>query len=176
MHSMVELTELNKALRDAATGRGMCEAVAAKWRGDLSRRELVELFTSPQGFEFYEVSHFLDLGLAKAAFTREELHGGGVYVDEDVTGAKGHVYLLGACHGELRAAGYDVLTVHATGKSEVKIVADGLSKVIVDLCDEARAEIKASDGALCFARVADMARATGDCFVRNRKIVRDESK
>ena len=172
----MELTELNKLLREAAKGHGMCEDVGARWRGDLSRRELVELFTSPQGFEFYERSHFLDLGLVKRSFTREELHGGGVYVDEDVTGAKGHVYMLGACHGVLRAAGYEVLTVHATGESAVKIEADGLSKVIVDLCDGARAEVNVADGALCFARVADMARATGDCFVRNRKIVRDESK
>ena len=143
----MEISELNRILRNKAIKHGLCDEWQQKvWHRDLSYGELLGIFI--KGFDFSVKEDWLDYDFCKEVFPADELHKAHIYIDEDVdlkASEGGYYVFLGKCRGRLVADGLVALTVYVRHGSRMDVVADDGAKVFVTCYDAGEASC-VSDG------------------------------
>lgn len=143
----MEISELNRILRNKAIKHGLCEEWQQNvWNRDLSYRELLGIFI--KGFDFSVKEDWLDYDFIKEVFPADELHASHIYIDEEVdlkASESGYYVFLGKCRGRLVADGLVALTVYVRHHSSMNVLAADGAKVFVTCYDEGSASCE-SDG------------------------------
>lgn len=143
--------ELTRYLRRELDEMEFCEKFQELWRDDFTREELVGLYK--RGIEYCVEHDWPDNGFIKENFDKELLRKCKVFVDDDfgnIDGSTGVYVINGASSGELTFDAFDTATIYIRQASDIVINAKVLSRVFIDLYDNASAVIKQSDNASVF--------------------------
>lgn len=143
----MEISELNRILRNKAVKHGLCDEWQQKiWNRDLSYSELLGIFI--KGFDFSVKEDWLDYDFCKEVFPADELHKAHIYIDEEVdlsASESGYYVFLGKCRGRLAAGGLVAVTAYLRHQSSIDVLAADGAKVFVTCYDESNASC-GSDG------------------------------
>lgn len=147
----MDITELNKVLREKAVEHGLCDDWQKNiWNRDLSYQELLMIFI--RGFDFSVNKDWIDYGFIKEVFPEEELHKGNVYIDEKVVineASNGYYVFLGNCEAEVYIDGFKAVTVYVRHQSKVNVNASGGAKVFVTYYDQSKGKCMSDGWSAC---------------------------
>ena len=129
----MELSEINRVLRDKAVKAGLCDEWQSKiWNRDLSIEELLYIYK--KGIDFSVKNKWFSYDFIKKAFQKDELHKANIYLDEevDLDGSESGIYVFtGNCNGTLVIDGLVAVTVYVLDSCNVSVKASGGAKVFV---------------------------------------------
>lgn len=137
----MEISELNRVLRNKAIKHGMCESVRGIWNRDLSYDELYDIFI--KNFDFSVDNDWLDYDFCKEVIPIEVLHRLHVYIDEEleITDTEsGYCVFLGHCNVKLTVSGFKAVTVYCRHNSVVNVTASDGARVFVRYYDQSTGE------------------------------------
>lgn len=134
--------ELNLMLRDEADRLGICEKFREVWNDDFSRQDLINFYK--RGIEFCIDYDWPSNDFIKKHFDNDLLKKNNIYMGEfgTVQNMNGVYICNDDSKGVLKFSGMDVATIYVRGKSSVSIEAGDISKVFIDLLDEAEVHVK----------------------------------
>lgn len=147
----MEGKELSVTLREMA--RGQKEPLCDKWYGEWEDDSDVDILLEKyiDGIDFTITNDYPPLDFIRKNFKKEDLHRHNIYIDEEVNlveSNSGVWVLLGKCTGRITFDGWAVANVYVRHESVVRVDAEDLSRVFVNMCDNAEAELKNQYGAV----------------------------
>lgn len=160
--------ELSNTLKNKAINLGLCKEWTEGW-GDPDRQELIDKFL--HGIDFCVDNRFPTPEFIKQNFDKELLHDNNIFVDESLhlRNLHGIAVLKGNCKGMLMFDGLAVCDLYVCDGCDVIISCSGMSKVFVNLYDNAKVTVMQKDiaGAYIYYHSEDCHYETnGDVLVR----------
>jgi hypothetical protein len=139
------MNKVSKELAKQAKANGIC----AEWHADLKQMEdiekLLDMYIS--GIDFCLSNDYPSNDYIRANFKGKMEHRG-VFLDHDLKVAgQRTVVALGSCTGEVYVSGYDVSEIYLKHDSEIVLHVSGNSFAMVDMFDNSKLSIVASDNA-----------------------------
>ena len=147
----MELSELNRILRNKAIKSGLCEDWQNHiWNRDLTIPELLEIYI--KGFDFSVDNDWIDYDFIKEVIPIEDLHDANIYIDEKVyltSEASGYFVFLGESRGSLVADGFIAVTVYCRHNSRIDVRAINGARVFVTYYDDSGGDCYQDDYSKC---------------------------
>lgn len=147
----MEGKELSVTLRTMAREQKepLCDKWFGEWEDDSDIDSLLDKYV--EGIDFTITNDYPPLDFIRKNFKKEDLHRHNIYIDEEVNlveSNSGVWVLLGKCTGRITFDGWAVANVYVRHESVVRVDAEDLSRVFVNMCDNAEAELKNQYGAV----------------------------
>lgn len=138
--------ELSMTLKGQAVSLGLCKEWTEGW-GNPDPQQLIDKYL--HGIDFCIKHDYPGNEFIKRNFDKELLHKNGIFVDEEVhlRNVKGRCVLNGRCKGMLLFDGLSVCDLYVRHGSEVVIDCSRLSKVFINVYDQAKVKVKQVDAA-----------------------------
>ena len=147
----MEGKELSVTLREMARGQKepLCDKGYGEWEDDSDVDILLEKYID--GIDFTITNDYPPLDFIRKNFKKEDLHRHNIYIDEEVNlveSNSGVWVLLGKCTGRITFDGWAVANVYVRHESVVRVDAEDLSRVFVNVCDKAEVDMRNQYGAV----------------------------
>ena len=142
----MELNTLNKSLRKDAIDFGLCQQWQGDWQGDWDKEKMVEKFF--QGMDFCLKHRYPTNQFIVDNFDLDFRRKSNVLVDDKWSLLNPpHALILGKSESTIRMNAHNATTIYMRDESYVKLLASGLSFVIVHLLDSAHITVETKDKA-----------------------------
>lgn len=158
---------LSKRMKEEAVSLGLCAQWNSEWDTNATDDEVAEMFI--KGIEFCIDKNWPSVTIIKAY--REMMGRHGIYADDEVSLANPKVVVLnGKCNANIEYEWMGSGEIYVRHKSVIRLKAKGLSRVFVNLYDNAEIYVNCEDGARVFVYQygGKVAEIKGDVTVRDR--------
>lgn len=147
----MEGKELSVTLREMAREQKepLCDKWYGEWEDDSDIDSLLDKYVD--GIDFTITNDYPPLDFIRKNFKKEDLHRHNIYIDEEVNlveSNSGVWVLLGKCTGRITFDGWAVANVYVRHESVVRVDAEDLSRVFVNVCDKAEVDMRNQYGAV----------------------------
>ena len=141
------MNALNQELKETAVGYGLCKHWQGMWSHYFYSDELIDMFI--KGQDFCIEHDYPSLDFIRRNFSATDLQSNGVYVDAEIDSVlpSGTYVVMGESHGTMRFGRWTAAVVYLRHYSEIRLVADEMSKVQIRLYDNATVETEAAETA-----------------------------
>ena len=132
--------------KDAKT-KGICDSWHKKLKSlDNNKRAMLMMYL--RGIDFCISNDFPTNDFIRDNF-KGEMEDYGIFLDDDNIQVVNYkkIVALGSCKGEIEVTGYTTSEIIVKHQSDVKIIAGEHAFIVVDLFDDAKIEVTASDKA-----------------------------
>ncbi len=159
---------LSNKMKNEAVSLGLCAQWTAEWQDNSSKDEMVEKFV--RGIDFCIGRNWPSTDVMKKCFG-DVIHNHGVYVDENVVLKNPKTVVLnGECVANIEYEWMDSGEIYVRHNSSLYLKVKGLSRVFVNLHDDAEAHIEVEDSARVFVYQygGKVVETKGDVIIRDR--------
>lgn len=159
---------LSEEMKEKAVSLGLCAQWTSEWERNSSIDEMVEKFV--KGIDFCIAKNWPTVDIIKRYFG-EAGHKRGVYADENVSLKNPKMLILnGECVANIEYEWMDSGEIYVRHNSSLHLKAKGLSRVFVNLHNDAEVHIEVEDSARVFVYQygGKVVEAKGDVTVRDR--------
>lgn len=165
---MFEKKNLSDKMKNEAVSLGLCAQWTADWQDDSSKDEMVEKFV--KGIDFCIARNWPSTKDMKKYFG-DTIHNHGVYVDENVNLINPKMVILnGECVANVNYEWMDSGEIYVRHRSSLYLKVRGISRVFVNLHDNAELHVECEDGAKVFVYQygGRVLKAGGNVAIRDR--------
>lgn len=148
----IRIVELNSTLRNMAKSLGACDEGMAGWN-NADEQTLINRYL--HFIDFAIEKDFPSCKFIKANFSRELLHKNNIYVDDVVNrrNPRQIVVINGRSTGIVMYDGFTTADVYVRHESDITIDCKRMSKVFVNVYDNAKVRIICNDDAQVYAYI-----------------------
>lgn len=159
----------NKELKEQAMRLDACKVGLADWNNPSDEELITRYF---RHIDFCIEHDYPSVEYIKKNFSKDVLHKGGVWVDEQVAELnKSHCAINGKCYGKIRTSGAKTCTLYIRHQSEIELVASGASRLFVHLYDDAKLKVSTEylGRVYVYQHGGEIVEMSGDVVVRERR-------
>lgn len=156
-------------LKEEAIRLDACKVGLADWDNP-SDEELIDRYF--RHIDFCIEHDYPSVEYIKGHFSKEILHKGGVWVDEQVVELDtSRCAMNGKCYGKIRTSGAKTCTMYIRHQSEIELVASGASRLFVYLYDDAKLRVSTQylGRVYVYRHGGEIVGKSGDVVVRERR-------
>lgn len=163
----MDIERLSDKMKNEAVSLGLCAEWTAEWKDGTDKDEMAEKFV--RGIDFC-ISHDWPSVRDIKKYFGDVMHSHGVYADENVSAQNPSVLILnGCCVADVSYDTFGAGQIYARHETSARITVRGMSKVFVDVHDNASVTIDCDEYSRCFVfRYGGNVRATGNVTVKDR--------
>jgi hypothetical protein len=159
-----------RELKKEAMKLNACDRGLAEWSELRSDLDLVKKYVKE--IEFCAKHDFPSVEYIKRNFSKDVLHRGGVWVDENVPELPTRNSVLnGHCVGAIEFSGIMGKVIHIRHTSEIELIASGASRLFVHLYDDAKLKAKTTmmGRIYVYQHGGEVVEMSGDVLLRNSR-------
>lgn len=159
-----------KELKQEAKKLNACDKGLAKWCELQDDLDLVKKYVKE--IEFCAKHDFPSVEYIKKNFSKDVLHRGGVWVDEEVNQLfTRRTVLNGHCVGKVEVMGITGRVIHIRHTSEMELIASGASRLFIHLYDDAKLKVKTTmrGRVYVYQHGGEIVEMSGDVLLRNSR-------
>lgn len=159
---------LSDKMKNEAVSLGLCAQWTAEWKDNSSKDEMVEKFVN--GIDFCIGRNWPSTKDMKKYFG-DVIHDHGVYVDENVVLENPRIAILnGECVARIDYDWMNSGEIYVRHNSSLYLKVSGLSRVSINLLDNAELHVDCEDGAKCFVYqyAGTVTKASKNVIIRDR--------